>query len=132
MKGIDTNVLVRYLVQDDPTQARKATHFIERKCTLENPCLIGPIVLAELVWVLESNYQQSREDISSIIEQLLEVDEVEIMDSGIVWKSLRDYRGSNVDFSDHLLARTNEARGCAATVTFDKKAGKQPAFELLG
>ena len=131
MKGIDTNVLVRYLVQDDAKQASKATHFIEEYCCADNPGVIGHIVLAELVWVLSGNYEQPRETIADIIEQLLEADELDVMDAGVVWKSLRDYRSSNVDFSDHLIARKNELAGCPSTVTFDKKASRQPAFELL-
>ncbi len=131
MKGLDTNVLVRYLVQDDVRQAAQASEFIETCCTEESPCFIGQIVLCELVWVLESNYQQNRMEITSIIEQLLQVGQLEVMDSEIVWRALSDYRNSNVDFPDHLLARVNESNGCEHTVTFDKRAAKQSGFELL-
>jgi len=131
MKGIDTNVLVRYLVQDDTQQSAKATQFIEQSCTPENPCLVGHIVLAELVWVLSANYGQTREAIAVIIRRLLEAGEIDILDSSVVWKSLRDYRASNVDFADHLIARQNESKGCTSTLTFDKKAARQPAFESL-
>ncbi len=131
MKGLDTNVLVRYLVQDDPKQAAQASRFIEAYCTNENPCLIGQIVLCELTWVLESNYHQGREEIASIIEQLLQVGQLEVMEPEVVWRALKDYRNSNADFPDHLLARVNESNGCEVTVTFDKKAAKQPAFQML-
>ena len=53
------------------------------------------------------------------------------MDPETVWKALGDYKASNADFPDHLLARVNESKGCDATITFDKKAAKQPLFELL-
>lgn len=131
MKGLDTNVLVRYLVQDDPKQAALATRFIERHCTADSPCFIGQIVLCELAWVLESNYEQSRTEIASIIEQLLQVGQLEVMDSDVAWRALGDYKNSNADFPDHLVARMNEARGCETTLTFDKKASKHPAFQLL-
>ncbi len=131
MKGLDTNVLVRYLVQDDPKQAAKASRFIETQCTEESPCYIGHIVLCELAWVLESNYQQTREGIAVIIEQLLQVGQLEVATPEVVWRALNDYRTSNADFPDHLLARVNESAGCNKTVTFDKKASKQPAFEML-
>lgn len=81
--------------------------------------------------MLEGNYRQSRADITRVIGQLLEVGQLEVMDPGVVWKALSDYRESNADFPDHLLARANEARGCDSTVTFDKKAARQHAFELL-
>ena len=131
MKGLDTNVLVRYLVQDDRRQATAATAFIETQCTNEAPCFIGQIVLCELAWVLESNYQQSREEIASIIEQLLQVGQLQVMEPEVAWRALDDYKKSNADFPDHLMARVNETQGCDSTLTFDKKASKQPLFQLL-
>ncbi len=131
MIGLDTNVLVRYLVNDEPRQAIIATDFIKEQCTLDAPCFVGHITLCELVWVLESNYGQRRKEISLIIEKLLRIGELEVMKSEVAWKALNDYKSSNADFSDHLLARKNESVGCKTTVTFDKKASKQPAFTLL-
>jgi predicted nucleic-acid-binding protein len=131
LKGLDTNVLVRYLVQDEPRQAAQAAKFIESNCTDESPCFIGQIVLCELAWVLESNYNQDREQIAAIIEQLLQVGQLEVMDPEVVWRALTDYKNSNADFPDHLLARINESQGCDVTVTFDKRAAMQPSFQLL-
>lgn len=131
MKALDTNVLIRYLVQDDAKQAAAANRFIENQCTEDSPCFIGQITLCEIAWVLESNYGQNRVAIAEIIEQLLQVGQLEVMGSSVVWKALRDYQNSNADFPDHLLARVNESVGCESTVTFDKKASKQPTFELL-
>jgi len=131
VKGIDTNVLVRYLVQDEPKQSKKAAAFIEKHCSIDAPCFISHIVLCELSWVLESNYDQSRIAIATTIEQLLLTAQLEVMESEVVWKALHDYKSANADFSDHLLARVNESRGCDETVTFDKRAGKQPFFTLL-
>jgi len=129
--GLDTNVLVRYIVEDEPKQTKIATDFISKNCSLDSPCLIGQISLCELTWVLESNYGQSRKKISLIIEKILMVGELEVLNSEVAWKALNDYKTSNADFSDHLLARKNESEGCEVTVTFDKKASKQPAFRLL-
>lgn len=132
MKGVDTNVLVRYLAQDDKAQSALATRYIEKECSASDPCFVGHIVLCELAWVLESIYKQNREEIISVVESLLQVSHLVVMDQGLVWRALNDYKHSNVDFPDHLLARINESRGCDITVTFDKKAGKQSGFELLG
>jgi len=131
LKGLDTNVLVRYLVQDNPRQAAVATRFIETQCSDESPCFIGQIVLCELAWVLESNYGQSRAEISAVIEQLLQVGQLEVMEPDVAWRALDDYKKSNADFPDHLMARINESQGCEVTLTFDKKASKQPSFHLL-
>src|SRR5690606_24250110 len=100
-------------------------------CSVDEPGLIGHIVLCELVWVLESNYLQNRTTIAAIIEQLLQIGQLEVTGPEVVWKALRDYKNSNADFPDHLLARVNESKGCDVTVTFDKKAGKQPRFASL-
>ena len=131
MIALDTNVLIRYLVQADPAQAKLANKFIEANCTDESPCFIGLIVLCELAWVLERNYGQDRAQIAHIIEQLLQVGQLDVMQPDIVWRALSDYKASNADFPDHLLARVNKANGCEVTVTFDKKVTKQPGFELL-
>lgn len=131
MKALDTNVLIRYLVQDDTKQALAASRFIESCCTEDQPCFIGHITLCETAWVLESNYAQSKTEIGEVLEKLLQVGQLEVMEPSVVWKALRDYQSSNADFSDHLLARVNESAGCEVTVTFDKKASKNPVFELL-
>ena len=131
MIALDTNVLIRYLVQDDPAQAKLANSFIESNCTDDRPCFIGQIVLCELAWVLESNYDQGRTQIANIIEQLLQVGQLDVMQPEIIWRALADYKASNADFPDHLLARVNHANGCKVTITFDKKASRQPGFELL-
>jgi len=131
LKGLDTNVLVRYLVQDDPRQAAAATRFIETQCSDESPCFIGQIVLCELAWVLESNYGQNRAEIAAVTEQLLQVGQLEVMEPDVAWRALDDYKNSNADFPDHLMARINQSQGCETTLTFDKKASRQPAFQLL-
>ena len=131
MKALDTNVLIRYLVQDDPNQSPKATQYIEQHCTTDTPCFIGHITLCELAWVLERLYHQDRAGITTVIEELLQIGQLEVLDSHTVWRALRDYKQSNADFPDHLLARVNEKNGCNITITFDKKAANQPCFELL-
>ena len=131
MKGLDTNVLVRYLVQDDVKQSALASSFVEIQCTEESPCYIGHIVLCELAWVLEASYGQERQKIANILEQLLQVGQLEVAMPETVWRALKDYRESNADFPDHLIARVNESVGCDYTFTFDRKASKQPGFKPL-
>ena len=132
MNGLDTNVLVRYLAQDEPRQTALASHFIEEQCSADSPGYINHIVLCELAWVLESNYRQGREELSTIIERLLLVSQFEIQEAEVVWRALADYRRSSADFPDHLLGRINQSSGCDSTLTFDKSAASQPGFQLLG
>ena len=131
MIGIDTNVLIRYLVQDDATQAKIASDFIESNCTAETPGFINHIVLCEIVWVLAGAYRQQRSDIANVIDCLLQVRQLEVENAPMVWKALNEYRDSIADFSDHLIAHKNLHAGCAATVTFDKKAANQTAMRTI-
>ena len=130
MRGIDTNVLVRYLVQDDAEQGRKAARFIGQTCSAENPGLINRIVMCELVWVLESAYGYARSPIALAIEQILRTAQFRIEDHSEVWSSLREYR-NGADFSDALIATVNRRLGCIETVTFDRKAGRRQGFKAL-
>lgn len=131
MKGLHTNVFIRYLVQDDPRQWKLASAFIEKNCSDKTPCFLCHIVLCEIVWVLESNYRQRKDAVVSIIKDLLQTVQIEVQDSDIVWQALKEFTASKADFPDHLIARVNSLAGCDTTATFDKKAGRQTIFELV-
>lgn len=131
MKGIDTNVLVRYLVQDDPLQAKKAGRFIERECSSESPGFINRIVLCELVWVLESAYGYTSAAIAAVLEKILRTRQLKIENLEAAWIALREYQKGGADFADNLLAVVNRQWGCKHTVTFDKKAGPREGFLLI-
>ena len=132
MKGLDTNVLVRYVVRDRPDQTALSDRFIESECTVDTPGFVAHIVLCELVWVLTSGYGYSRRDSLKVLEQMLRVAQFRIESPQIVWQALADVRARPADFSDFLLARFNKAHGCEYTATFDKKAGGSEMFRLLG
>lgn len=131
MKGIDTNVLVRYIVQDDPAQSKLATHFMEHECSTETPAFINGMVICELVWVLESAYHYSRQEIANTIEQILRTREFLLHEPEILWQSLWGYQHKGVDFADHYIASINRHAGCEYTVTFDKKAARTEYFKQL-
>ena len=131
MIGLDTNVLVRYIVQDDPQQTRKATRWIEGSCTEENPGFIAHVVLCELVWVLTSAYRYPKPSVVGVLEQILRVAQLRVEDPELAWLSVNDYRRSNADFSDHLIGRRNAAHGCEKTITFDRSAESAAGFELI-
>ena len=131
MKGLDTNVLVRYIVQDDPEQSKLATQFIEHECTPESPAFINSVVICELVWVLESAYEYPRQDISKVIEQILRTREFHIHEPELLWQSLWGYKHKGADFADHFIASINVHHGCKFTATFDKKAARVEHFRQL-
>lgn len=131
MIGIDTNVLVRYLAQDNKTQSAKSSRFIETKLTDKEPGYINHIVLIETVWVLESCYDTDKVNILNVLEQLASTRQLSLQKAELVHKALRLFSTTNIDFSDALLAMVNEDNGCEFTVTFDKKASKIKPFSPM-
>jgi predicted nucleic-acid-binding protein len=124
MIGLDTNVLVRLVVGDDPQQTRLAKAFVDRHCSPESPGFINCIVLAELVWVLNASYDYSRSQIASAVESLVLGADRIVEHADAVEASLNDYKAGRLEFTDALIANVNKARGCEATATFDRKAAK--------
>ncbi len=122
MIGLDTNVLVRYLTQDDPSQSAQANQIIEQQLTSGNPGFLSLIVLIEAVWVLEACYGQGKSAIEAIVNSLLTTRQLMVDESDLVYKALQRFSGGNADFSDALIAVISEDRGCESTLTFDKKA----------
>ena len=131
MIGIDTNILVRYVVQDDPRQAASASHFIETTLGADEPGWIASIVLCELVWVLETAYGYARAPIAATLQRLFEVARLHVEAPALAWRALDAYRGG-ADFSAALIALGNERAGCDYTATFDKGAARLKPMKLLG
>lgn len=130
MIGIDTNVLVRYLVQDDEQQAAAAVE-IFTNISDSNPAFISNIVMCELVWVLSRAYKYEKELILGVIEQLLTTADLEFENAELLRKALRRYSKGKGDFSDYLIAETNRANGASVTYTFDRKAGTDELFSIV-
>jgi predicted nucleic-acid-binding protein len=131
MIGLDTNVLVRYIVQDDEKQAQQATRYIEENCTSESPGRVNVIVLSELTWVLSRGYKYDRPVIVSVLRRMLSSPELAVDEDEAVWQALNAYEKGAAGFADCLLGIINRRAGASSTVTFDKKAAKEPFFELL-
>ncbi len=126
MIGLDTNVLVRLLTGDDATQRSTAKAYINRNCSSDDPAFVNRVVLIETVWVLESVYEYTRDNIAAAIDTLLRMVRVRTENSDLVRGALLAYR-AGVDFADALIGESNAAQGCTKTVTFDKKAAQRLA-----
>jgi predicted nucleic-acid-binding protein len=124
MIGLDTNVLVRYFAQDDAKQSAAASRLIEA-LTAESPGLVTAVVLAECVWVMEELYGARREQVASIVENLLQTGAMVVQDAEQAWGALSRYRGGIADFADYLIERTCAALGSEAVYTFDRKAARE-------
>lgn len=122
MIGLDTNVLVRYLAQDDPVQSRIATEVIEQRLTEENPGYVSTVVITETAWVLERAYDLGDVEIAACIERLLQTDVLVVESEQEVFTAmifLREGRGS---FTDCLILTLAKKAGCSTILTFDRKA----------
>jgi predicted nucleic-acid-binding protein len=131
MIGLDTNVLVRYLVQDDAVQARAATATIEGAASRGTGLFLAAVTLCELVWVLESAYARPRAVIAAALEQLVRTKDFTIEHADHVRGAVADYRTISADFADALVGRINDAAGCEHTVTFDRGLKRLPQFRVL-
>jgi len=129
--GLDTNILVRYIVQDHAEQSLAATRLIETRCTQESTGFVSIIVLLELVWVLAAAYEYDKPVIASVIDQVLRTTEFTVEDGGLVWLALRDFKSGSADFADCLIAHRNHSSGCETTFTFDRNAAKGRYFALV-
>ncbi len=130
MIGLDTNILLRYIIQDDPRQASRATRLIENRCDKQSRGYITLIVLSELVWVLRSAYGYSKPQIVAVLDQILITAEFEIENEELAWKALQAWRSGPADYADYLLVLANQAAGCERTYSFDSKLARHPAVSL--
>ena len=131
MIGLDSNVIVRYLAQDDVRQATIATRFIEGSLSAEVRGFVSIVTLAEVVWVMASNYSAARATVADIVEGLLTAPQLAIEKADVIWRALRTFRESKADFSDAVIVELGRDAGCSKTVTFDRHAAAHPGFEAL-
>jgi predicted nucleic-acid-binding protein len=131
MRGLDTNVLVRYLTQDDPKQAAMATREIEGAIDRGEKFLLQPLVLCELVWVLGSAYDFAKPEILNTLERILRTAQFELVEKDILWLALAGYRHGRGDFSDYYLGWANQRDGAKITLSFDRSLKGDPRFQIL-
>jgi predicted nucleic-acid-binding protein len=128
MLGIDTNVLVRFLVRDDPEQFERARRLIKRELGGGETVLISLLVLLETEWVLRSRYDVAKAEIVGALSALLDAVELEFEDEPSVEEALFTWKDSATEFADCLINARHRALGCRATATFDVRAAKVFGF----
>ena len=130
MIGLDTNVLVRFFMQDDQQQANLAKSKID-SLTVEEPGFVSIICLIELSWVLGRSYQLERQAICLAIEALLDSREIVVDRADSVRRALAIYRKNTADFTDCIIERTGADAGCKSTLTFDVIAARDTGMTLI-
>jgi len=131
MIGIDTNVLVRYLIEDDAIQSTKAIKLIDEYAGTKEAIFINNIVVCELIWVLERGYKYSKDQVITILKSIFTTVEFCFEDHQILWESTTEYAGSAVGFADILIGQLNAENDCSKTFTFDKKASSLSMFTII-
>jgi predicted nucleic-acid-binding protein len=131
MIGLDTNVLVRYLAQDDPIQSPKASKLIERRLTEADPGFVSVVAMAEIVWVLDRAYGLANHEIAAAIERVLQTDVLAVESEQEVFTAMIALKEGRGSFADALVGALGARAGCSHTLTFDRRASRLAEFELL-
>lgn len=130
MIGLDTNVLVRYIMQDDPKQSPKATKLIE-SLDGANCGYITLVSVIELVWVLSSCYNLTRKQVAQALDAMLRTKQFVVEQADQVIRALRVFGTAKADFVDCLIERSASQAGCEKTMTFDAGAAKYAGMTLI-
>ena len=131
MIGLDTNVLIRYLVRDDQPQYERASRLLRRAVEGGEPVMVSLLTLLEMEWVLRSRYASSKEDIAATISSLLDAAELTFEDEPSIEEAIYLWKGSSTDFADCLIDARNRRLGCRTTATFDRKALQLSGFSQV-
>lgn len=128
MIGLDTNVLIRYLTQDDEQQWQQASAEIQNS----DLCFVSNIVLCEVVWVLRGKpYQFDKSEILSTLETMLQVEKFRFEDRSIVYRAIQRAKQGRADFADYLIGTIAQQSSCEVVVTFDRKLNGEHGFRCL-
>lgn len=130
MIGLDTNVLVRYVMQDDPRQSPRANRLIE-SLSADRPGFVPLVALVELVWVLSGSYGLARAQVAAVLGTLLRSKELVLDRADVVAQALKRFSEDNADLADALIERLAAAAGCPATLTFDAGAVRAARMTLV-
>jgi predicted nucleic-acid-binding protein len=128
--GLDTNIVVRYLVQDDAAQSARATRIFERVLTEDRPGFISLVTMVETVWVLERVYDLPRLAIANVVERILQADTLLVQNEQQVFTAMTALKTGAGSFADALIGSLGAWAGCDSTLTFDRKAARLDGFEL--
>jgi predicted nucleic-acid-binding protein len=128
--GLDTNVLVRYIAQDDAKQSPKAAALIE-SLSPDAPGYVTTVSVVELVWVMQSCYSMSRQAIAVALAQILRTKELVVQNAEVVWRAIRLFDSSNADFAGCLIERSAADAGCTDVYTFDRAAANSAGMKLV-
>ena len=130
MIGLDTNVIVRYIAQDDEVQSAKATQLIE-SLSIDNQGFVTLVSIVELVWVMQGCYNATKQECVAILQTFLHTREILLENAEIIVMAIQQYSASSADFADCLIERSANYAKCTNTMTFDSNAAKTAGMLLI-
>lgn len=131
MIAVDTNILLRYVLDDEERQGRAARRLIDEQCSSENRAFVHEVVVAELVWVLRRRGEDARADIARTLRNILDNAHLAFRDFDALAAATDAFEEGPADFADYLIAAAAIAAGAATTYTFDRNAARSPVYTLL-
>ena len=131
MIGLDTNVLVRYIIQDDAKQSPKATKIIETLDGVEKIGYVSLVSIVELIWVLGTSYELTRAQVAQALDSLIRAKQLKIESADQVIRALRVFKAGKSDFADCMIERSANSAGCEKTITFDVIASRHAGMTLI-
>jgi predicted nucleic-acid-binding protein len=129
--GIDTNILIRFIVQDDAVQTRQVDALLQARLSADDRGFVSLVTIVEVVWVLRRFYAFSAQQIASAVETILLTESLELQNRQEVYIAMLTLKSGLGSFDDALIAALGTWAGCDRTLTFDRKAQRLPGFELL-
>ena len=128
MIGLDTNVLVRYLVEDDARQTAQAAALIERAIADDESLYVSDVVVCETVWVLSVAYKVGRKEIAAVLRSLFRARHLDFGAVDQLIRALDSYESGKGDFADYLIREHARAADCESVATFDRLLLKERGF----
>jgi predicted nucleic-acid-binding protein len=129
--GLDTNVLVRYIVRDEAQQTAAATRLLESRCKIDEPGLVTLVVLCELVWVLDRGYGYKRGAIAGVLRRILSAGDLQVEHAELAWRALNLYEQEKADFADYVIGLGNREMKGEVTYTFDRRTAGNALFKVM-
>jgi predicted nucleic acid-binding protein len=124
---VDTNVLVRHLTGEPPEEAARATRLLSRAEDL----LLPDLIVAELVYVLESFYEVPRPRVAELVRAVIAFPAIGVVDPSLLLRALEVYEVHRLDFADAYLVAQAETSGVGAVVSFDKAIERVPGVRRV-
>ena len=131
MINLDTNVLLRIVLTDDPRRVASARSLLDRCAGEGEECLVTDVVLCELDWVLRRSYRASRAELLAILDGLLNRRPFVFQDRDLVNQAVESFRQGRQEFADLIIGLRGRAAGAVTTYTFDRELRRIPGFTIL-